>query len=69
MREVLFLSFFLGRSIKMYEETKIWIYEEFAKCKSIKELEERYKELQNFIKDEYEDCMRFLKEENENERR
>ena len=53
----------------MYEETKIWIYEEFAKCKPIKELKEKYKELQNFIKDEYEDCMRFLKEENENERR
>lgn len=53
----------------MYEETKIWIYEEFAKCKSIKELEERYKELNNLITEEYENCMRFLKEEKENERR
>ena len=53
----------------MYEGTKIRIYAEFAMSKSIKELEEKYKELQNFIKDEYEDCMRFLKEENENERR
>lgn len=53
----------------MYEEKKIWIYEEFAKCKSIKGLEEKYKELNKFIKEEYEDCLRFLKEEKENERR
>ena len=53
----------------MYEETKIWIYEEFAKCKSIEEVNEKYKELNIFIKEEYEDCMRFLKEEKENERR